>query len=150
MADQTDLENSTAADLRERAKDEGVTGTSKMRKDELVDALASGTTKRTSDAEADADLEDDEEDDDAEMEDDEDDSDDAVDAKAGERGTRTPSPIGVTKALKGIDFPASKDDLVAHARENGADEDVLAMLEAMPDQSYESVKDVTKGYKSAE
>ncbi|PRW65096.1 DUF2795 domain-containing protein [Actinopolyspora mortivallis] len=34
--------------------------------------------------------------------------------------------------LSSVDFPAGKDELVAHAERNGADEDTLAALRAMP------------------
>jgi len=55
------------------------------------------------------------------------------------------SPIDVSKHLKGIDFPARKDDLVRHASEQGADQGVLALLQAMPDQEYGSMAEVMKG-----
>lgn len=49
----------------------------------------------------------------------------------------------VTAALKGISFPASRQDLVQHARRAGAHEDTVHILERMPDGTYEQMADVT-------
>jgi Protein of unknown function (DUF2795) len=53
----------------------------------------------------------------------------------------------VQKALKGANYPASRDDLVAKARDNGAPDDVVAALERAgrdrfdgPDKVMEAVK----------
>ena len=55
------------------------------------------------------------------------------------------SPAQVEKYLKGIDFPATLEDMIEHARENGAPEDVISLLEQMPDREYDSAADVAKG-----
>jgi hypothetical protein len=47
------------------------------------------------------------------------------------------NPIQMQKFLSGVDYPASKDDLVEHARGKGADEEVMRGLEAMPDRTYD-------------
>jgi hypothetical protein len=47
------------------------------------------------------------------------------------------NPIQAQKFLGGIDYPASKDDLVKHAEEQGADEDVLSVLREIPDRQYD-------------
>lgn len=60
------------------------------------------------------------------------------------------SPIDVSRHLKGIDFPAEKGDLVEHAKGNGAPSEVVQAIEAMPEQSYETMADVMKGFKQAE
>ena len=52
--------------------------------------------------------------------------------------------IEVQKHLKGMDYPASKDDLVEHARGQGAPEEVLNILEGLPDQNYTSPAEVTQ------
>ena len=49
----------------------------------------------------------------------------------------TPSPIEVQKYLGGIDYPASKDDIMRTARESGADGDVLEALDRIPDRDYD-------------
>jgi hypothetical protein len=54
------------------------------------------------------------------------------------------NPIQVQKALGGIDYPASKEDLVKHAEEKGADEEVLSALKDLPDRKYETPADVNK------
>ena len=43
----------------------------------------------------------------------------------------------ITKMLKGIDFPAEKEDLVEHARDNGADPEIVEMLQEMPEEEFE-------------
>lgn len=49
----------------------------------------------------------------------------------------TPNPIQVQKFLGGIDYPASKEDIVRTAKESGADENVLDALEGIPDREYD-------------
>jgi hypothetical protein len=51
----------------------------------------------------------------------------------------------VQKALKGADYPASRDDLVSLAESNGADGAVLDALREMDGDSFESPADVMKG-----
>ena len=41
--------------------------------------------------------------------------------------------VNVTHHLEGTHFPASKDDLLLRARDNGAGQDTLEVLEAFPD-----------------
>ncbi len=54
------------------------------------------------------------------------------------------NPIELQKALGGMDYPASKEDLVKHAEGNDADEDVLSFLRDLPDREYETPADVNK------
>jgi hypothetical protein len=56
------------------------------------------------------------------------------------------SPANVTKHLKGIDFPASKQDLVKHARHAKADQDVISEIQSMEEREYGSMADVMKGF----
>jgi hypothetical protein len=53
------------------------------------------------------------------------------------------SPIDIQKALSGIDYPASKDDIVRHAREQGGDDEVVAALEKIEDRTYEGPSGVS-------
>ncbi len=62
------------------------------------------------------------------------------------QGDSDNSPINVTHVLKGIDFPASRDDLLAHARKNHADKHVLEEIGNMPEQDYTTMADVMKGF----
>lgn len=56
------------------------------------------------------------------------------------------SPANVTKNLKGVDFPAKKQDLIKHAQHEHADKDVLSQLQNIEDREYENMADVMKGY----
>ena len=54
------------------------------------------------------------------------------------------NPIQVQKYLKGVNYPASKRDLVERARRQGADENVIYTLESIPDRTYEGPSGVAK------
>lgn len=56
---------------------------------------------------------------------------------------QAPNPIDLQKHLRGVDYPAGRDDLVSAARRTGADEVVLDALAALPDRRYETPADVT-------
>jgi hypothetical protein len=47
------------------------------------------------------------------------------------------SPIELQKHLSGVDYPASKADLVARAQQQGAGDDVLEVLRKIPDREYD-------------
>lgn len=55
------------------------------------------------------------------------------------------SPVDVEKHLKGIHFPAGKRELISHARDRNAPENVLSVLQRMPEREYGSAADVAKG-----
>jgi hypothetical protein len=50
------------------------------------------------------------------------------------------------KYLKGIDFPASKDDLLKKARDNGAPQEVLDMINGFTESRFNSPIDVSKAF----
>jgi Protein of unknown function (DUF2795) len=54
-----------------------------------------------------------------------------------------PSPIDIQKALSGMDYPASKDQIVQHAEQNGADEEILDALRGIDDREYEGPSGVS-------
>jgi len=54
------------------------------------------------------------------------------------------NPIQVQKFLKGMEYPASKQDVVEHAKQNGADENVSSTLERLSEQEFETPADVSK------
>jgi hypothetical protein len=57
----------------------------------------------------------------------------------------------MTHHLKGMHFPASKEDHLERARDNGAGQDVLEVLESFPeDQEFEKLADVMKAYGEAD
>ena len=64
-------------------------------------------------------------------------------------GTAMASPIDLQKHLKGVDYPASKDDLVRTAEEEGAGEDVVAAIRDLPGDSFDSPADVSKAFGNA-
>lgn len=55
------------------------------------------------------------------------------------------SPANIAEQLGGIDFPASKQDLVQHAQQGGTDGDAMEIIEQMPERTYNSMADVMKG-----
>lgn len=54
------------------------------------------------------------------------------------------NPIQIQKFLKGVDYPARKATLLDNARKLGADENVCASLEGLPDQEFEAPIDVSQ------
>lgn len=54
------------------------------------------------------------------------------------------SPAVVEKYLAGVDYPASRQDLIDKAKKNKADRDVMDILDNLPDQTYHSPIDVSK------
>jgi hypothetical protein len=55
-----------------------------------------------------------------------------------------PNPIEIQKALGGVDYPASAEDLVKNAEQSGAGEAVLEALRKLPGGSYGSPAEVSK------
>jgi hypothetical protein len=54
------------------------------------------------------------------------------------------NPIQIQKFLKGVDYPASKATLIENAKKMGADENVCASLEQLPEQEFEAPVDVSQ------
>ncbi len=55
------------------------------------------------------------------------------------------NPIQVQKFLKGVDYPVDKNELVAIAREEGADQNVIETLQSVPMDKFNSPNDVAQG-----
>jgi hypothetical protein len=53
-----------------------------------------------------------------------------------EKSTMAVNPVQVEKFLKGVDYPAKKEDLIKHAQQQGADQRVLETLKQLPDQTF--------------
>ncbi len=53
----------------------------------------------------------------------------------------------VQKALKGADYPASRDDLVELAKSNGAGDDLVSALGNMDKDSFDGPSAVMEGMK---
>jgi hypothetical protein len=66
------------------------------------------------------------------------------------RGLGGHSPANVTHHLKGIHFPAQKRDLVQQAKKNGAELDIMQVLNAMPEQEFANIAEVMKAVGEAE
>lgn len=54
------------------------------------------------------------------------------------------SPAHVETFLKGMEYPASKANLVKYAQAHGADATVVSALQQLPDQTYHGPIDVSK------
>ncbi|WP_030664063.1 DUF2795 domain-containing protein [Streptomyces cellulosae] len=54
------------------------------------------------------------------------------------------SPIALQKALKGADYPASRDDLVSLARNNGADDKIVDKLSHSGKRQFDGPNEVQK------
>lgn len=54
------------------------------------------------------------------------------------------NPIQVQKYLSGVDYPASKQELIKHAEQQGADEGVRSALEQMPGETYKTPAEVSE------
>ena len=55
------------------------------------------------------------------------------------------SPSNILHHLKGVDFPANKQNLIEQAQKNNAEGDIIDILRQMPDEQYQSMADVLKG-----
>ncbi|WP_222266352.1 DUF2795 domain-containing protein [Modestobacter marinus] len=53
------------------------------------------------------------------------------------------SPIDIQKALGGIDYPATKEQIVKHAEDHGGGKDVLDALKKIEDREYEGPSGVS-------
>lgn len=49
----------------------------------------------------------------------------------------------IQNLFKGLNFPASKQDITSKARENGADDNVMSMLQKLPDKMFQNQNEVT-------
>jgi hypothetical protein len=61
-------------------------------------------------------------------------------------GTGGHSPADLPRYLDGIRFPASRMDLIQHARQHHADPEMIEKLEEIPDDQYDSMDEVVEKY----
>ena len=54
------------------------------------------------------------------------------------------NPIEIEKCLKGMNYPAKKNDLIKHAQQQGANPDVIETLKELRDANFNSPVDVNK------
>ncbi len=55
-----------------------------------------------------------------------------------------PDFIEAQRFLSGVDYPASKQELVEHARRQGAGDDIVRELEAIADREYDGPNAVSE------
>ena len=60
------------------------------------------------------------------------------------------SPVQMQKHLKGVNYPASKGDLVAKAEQNNASSEIVDKIRALPADSFNGPKDVMRALGRAE
>lgn len=51
-------------------------------------------------------------------------------------------PLRVAHALIGINYPASRTDLISHVHQHGGQPQVLALLEPLPDRTFDDEHDL--------
>jgi hypothetical protein len=56
----------------------------------------------------------------------------------------------VRQNLRGAQFPATKADLRRQAEDNNADQDVLVIIDALPDRRFDSIEAVIVAVAEAE
>jgi hypothetical protein len=57
------------------------------------------------------------------------------------------SPIEVQKALKNMNYPANKKDIIKHAKDRDASNEVMQDIGNLPNKEYTSAADVSKEFK---
>ena len=62
------------------------------------------------------------------------------------RGVGGHSPANVQKYLHGADYPATRKDLLDQARRNDAPDEVMDVIQRMPDQEFGGPQEVMKAY----
>jgi hypothetical protein len=62
------------------------------------------------------------------------------------RGVGGESPSNVQAYLKGVSYPASKDDLVQAARTNGAPKEVMKIIQGFAEDEFGGPQEVMKAY----
>ena len=59
------------------------------------------------------------------------------------------NPIEVQKALKNMNYPAKKKDLIKHAKDRNASDKVIQDINELPDKEYTNAADVSKEFKGS-
>ncbi|MFW7377444.1 MAG: DUF2795 domain-containing protein [Oligoflexus sp.] len=62
----------------------------------------------------------------------------------GKKAMQSSSAAGIAKALKGIDLPQDRSDIVKYAKDHGAQDEVVNVLEELPRRKYETMADIEK------
>lgn len=56
------------------------------------------------------------------------------------------NPSQIVKFVKGRDFPASKQEVIDQAKQNGADDNVIGTLQNLPFETFNSPNDIVEAY----
>jgi hypothetical protein len=64
---------------------------------------------------------------------------------SGESGGRV-SAAALQESLKGIDYPAKKQDMARTAEQHGASRDLVDKINQLPDREYRSAADVSEAF----
>ena len=56
------------------------------------------------------------------------------------------SAVNIAQSLGGIDFPCNKQQLIQHARRKGASQEVISILEKLPEREYNNAADVMQAW----
>ena len=54
------------------------------------------------------------------------------------------NPVEIEKSLRGINFPATKEEITKKAKENGAGREILDALNKLSEKEYQKPMDITK------
>jgi len=54
------------------------------------------------------------------------------------------SPVDIQRYLKHMKYPATKTQIIAKAKDNGADDEVVTVLDAIDDKTYKSPAHVNR------
>ena len=60
--------------------------------------------------------------------------------------TGTVSAAVLQEALSGLEFPASRQELVDQANDNGAESTVISALQKLPDRQYHAVTEIQQAF----
>jgi hypothetical protein len=60
------------------------------------------------------------------------------------------NPIKVQKYLKGIDYPAKKEELVRQAQKNGAEKEIISVLNEIKEEEFNSPAELSKAISHVE
>ena len=69
------------------------------------------------------------------------------DPRTGKAGTQSPEKLA--RHLEGVEWPATKEDLLEKARGDAAPEEILRGIQRLPGARFESREDVLVAYESA-
>jgi hypothetical protein len=67
-----------------------------------------------------------------------------MERSGGGRGGPQVIPVRIQEYLSGVEYPATKDQLVAHAQEHGAPQEVIDFMKRLPRRSYKSPTEVSQ------